>query len=79
MPSNDQPEWARSDFGESVFGAGAPVIAAAEEVHGGSFLDALSPEPGGTPTATMTPELFADEDPQNEHLDIPAFMRRGGL
>ena len=89
-PAAAKPEWASDrgvDFGETVFGAGAPIVAqtptqvpVAEE--SGSFLDALSPATATTTVAergSAPHDLFAEEESQNEHLDIPAFMRRGGL
>jgi cell division protein FtsZ len=85
-----KPEWTaarNSDFGESVFGAGAPVLAPVAE-ESGSFLDVFAPEPSSAAVHATTTSLAEDTSPrpalfeeenQNEHLDIPAFMRRGGL
>ncbi len=83
------------EIGGTVFGAGAPVVqAAAKNTGGGGFLDVFAAEPTGpsqaadkaVPAAVVQPmpvptELYAEEDASegNEHLDIPAFMRRGNL
>jgi cell division protein FtsZ len=101
MRSNDSKlEWTparNSEFGDSVFGAGAPISApVAEEVHEAGFLDVFASDTGaghGAERAALsaiaepipaTPELFTsgfgeEDDAQNEHLDIPAFMRKGNL
>jgi cell division protein FtsZ len=92
-PAAEKPEWATrnadmgrdTDFGDTVFGAGAPIVAPAAD-DSGSFLDALSPDSARTSSTTVAEmgnsreNLFVEEeDSQNEHLDIPAFMRRGSL
>ena len=82
-PAPEKSDWASStrnaDFGETVFGAGAPIVASVPEVAG-SFLDALSPETGHSASDRVATRqaLFAEDEAHNEHLDIPAFMRQGG-
>ena len=97
--ASSKPQWANrnADFGETVFGAGAPVVAPVAE-EPGSFLDVFAAEPSHADQAAnhaadttimsrlaqplpATPEIFGEEDPGQdmEHLDIPAFMRKGGL
>ena len=78
----EKQDWSRpTDFGDTVFGAGAPIVAPVPEASG-SFLDALTPETTSTTVAEREgsrQQLFTDEDDMhNEHLDIPTFMRQGG-
>ncbi len=93
---SSKPQWAtrNTDFGETVFGAGAPVAAPTAEEPGG-FLDVFAaessnPAPASSPGANLSAESTSRpatqavpsepaEDPGQdlEHLDIPAFMRRG--